>query len=103
MMFQRGFRLGAREIAEEFAKTNFQYTPTGIGNLREIDILSGGILARLAEDQTITGNWTFQGQTTFSTNPISDVGPPVVGSDAANKTYVDGLVAEASWLGWAGL
>ena len=40
--------------------------PTAIGSIAETQITDGSLLARLADNETITGNWTFTGQSVFS-------------------------------------
>ena len=52
--------------------------------IAETQITDGAILARLASDETVSGNWTFS-------NPVT-VGTPTLDSHAATKAYVDNAI-----------
>jgi hypothetical protein len=56
--------------------------------IAESQILNGTILARVADNETITGLWTFS-------QPVS-VPDPLLGLDAANKEYVDSIASGLS-------
>lgn len=57
--------------------------------IAETQITDGSILSRNAGNETITGTWSFS-------NPVA-VAAPTTNGHAANKLYVDQLVAGLSW------
>jgi phage-related tail fiber protein len=56
--------------------------------ISENQILDGTVLARVAGNETITGNWTFN-------NPVTG-SPPTIASHLATKLYVDNVAAGLS-------
>ena len=54
-------------------------------SIAETQITNGTLLARVADNETVTGTWTFNNAVT--------VGTPTSGSHAVTKTYVDSIAA----------
>lgn len=58
-------------------------------SLQETQIIDGNLLARVSDNETISGSWEFA-------EPVS-IGEPSLGSHGTTKNYVDAAISGLSW------